>query len=107
MIASRVGLGVVLALLSIAGASDLGAEVTRIEVISRTYVLGGRSFGFAGPYELIVARVHYAVDSDNPQNRLVVDLDKAPSTLWSTGDGGACRPSRESSTCPRSVTTSS
>lgn len=57
---------------------DLCAEVTRIEIISRTDVLGNRSFGASGPYELIVARVYYAVDPDNPQNRLVVDLEKAP-----------------------------
>ena len=75
---SKLGLGVLLlGVLSVAS-TDLSAEVTRIEIISRTDVLANRSFGASGPYELIVGTVHYAVDPDNVQNHRVVDLDKAP-----------------------------
>jgi hypothetical protein len=58
--------------------SDLYAEVTRIEIISRTDVAKGVSMGSAGAYEIIVARVYYAVDPRNAHNISVVDLDKAP-----------------------------
>jgi len=34
------------------------AGVTRFEVTSRTDVLGGKSFGSAGPYEKIVGKVY-------------------------------------------------
>ena len=78
MIPSRLRVGVVLMFLLVGAGADLYGEVTRIEIISRTDVLGNRSFGSSGPYELILARVYYAVDPDNPQNQLVVDLDKAP-----------------------------
>ncbi|MFP5230957.1 MAG: alpha/beta hydrolase domain-containing protein [Acidobacteriota bacterium] len=54
------------------------ARVTRIEILSRTPVLDGESFGAAGPYEKITARVDFAVRPGDPHNRIVVDLDKAP-----------------------------
>lgn len=54
------------------------ARVTSIEVLSDTPVLNGRSFGSAGPYEEITARVHFAVRPEDPHNRILVDLDKAP-----------------------------
>jgi hypothetical protein len=53
------------------------AEVMRVDVTARHDAVGGRSFGAVGPYELIVGRVHFAVDPQNPRNRVVVDLDKA------------------------------
>jgi hypothetical protein len=55
-----------------------GAEVARVEVATRHDVLGGRSFGNVGPYELIVGRVHFLVDPLQPRNRVVTDIDKAP-----------------------------
>lgn len=58
--------------------STVSAEVVRIEIGSRTDVLGGKSFGLAGAYEMIIGRVFFAVDPANPFNRRVVDLDKAP-----------------------------
>ncbi|MGA8108978.1 MAG: alpha/beta hydrolase domain-containing protein [Acidobacteriaceae bacterium] len=54
------------------------ARVTSIELLSGTPVLNGQSFGAAGPYEEITARVHFAVNPDDPHNRIIVDLDKAP-----------------------------
>jgi len=54
------------------------AEVTRVEIQRREDVLGGKSFGSVGPYEKIIGRVFFAVDPDNPHNKIIVDLDKAP-----------------------------
>src|SRR5262245_42040331 len=54
------------------------AEVTRVEITSRRDVLGGRSFGSTGPYELIVGKIHFAVSPRTPRNAMVVDIDKAP-----------------------------
>ncbi len=53
------------------------AEVSRVEVASRADVLGGRPFGSAGSYELVVGRIHFTVDPAGSRNRIVVDLDKA------------------------------
>jgi hypothetical protein len=53
------------------------AGVTRIEVISRADLLDGKEFGPAGAYEKIVAKVYFAVDPNNPHNKIIVDLDKA------------------------------
>jgi hypothetical protein len=35
------------------------AEVTRIDIASRTPVLDGKSFGAAGPYEKVVGKVFF------------------------------------------------
>ena len=45
------------------------AEVTRIEIASRTDVLGGKPFGAAGPYEKIVGKVFFSVDPAHPRNK--------------------------------------
>ena len=55
-----------------------GAEVSRVEIKTRTDVLGGRSFGSSGPYEQIIGRVYFSVDPADERNRVVADLDKAP-----------------------------
>jgi hypothetical protein len=54
------------------------AEVTRIEISSRHDVLGGKAFGSVGSYEKLSGKVYFAVAPDNPHNRIIVDLDKAP-----------------------------
>jgi Alpha/beta hydrolase domain len=54
------------------------AEVTRIEIATRADVLAGKAFGDTGPYEEIVGKVYYSLDPDNPHNKSIVDLDKAP-----------------------------
>jgi hypothetical protein len=54
------------------------AEVTRVEIASRGDVLGGKAFGLAGPYEKITGTVFFAVSPDDPLNRSIVDIDKAP-----------------------------
>lgn len=62
-------------LLSVSGAA---AHVTRVEILSRTDIQDGRTFGSAGVYEKIVGRVYFAVDPANIHNRQIVDVDKAP-----------------------------
>lgn len=47
------------------------AEVTRVEVATRT------DLGASG-YEKIVGTIHFAVDPKDPRNAAVADLDKAP-----------------------------
>jgi hypothetical protein len=54
------------------------AEVTRIDVASRTPVLDGKSFGETGAYEKIIGKVFFSVDPSHPRNKGIVDLDKAP-----------------------------
>jgi len=53
------------------GAGVSRAEVTRVEIATRADV------GLSG-YEKIVGTIHFAVDPKAPRNRVVVDLDKAP-----------------------------
>jgi hypothetical protein len=59
-------------------ASTADAHVTRVEILSREDVQGGRAFGLAGAYERIIGRVYFAVSPENVHNRQIVDLDKAP-----------------------------
>ena len=68
--------GIVLATLLVA--SPAAAAVSHIEVLSRVPVAGGKSFGETGSYEIILGRLHYAVDPDAPVNSWVVDLELAP-----------------------------
>ena len=73
-------LGSVLALIALFAVflSAADAHVTRVEILSRADVQGGRPFGLAGAYQRIVGRVYFAVDPGNIHNRQIVDLDKAP-----------------------------
>src|SRR5574340_130143 len=54
------------------------AELVRIEVVERSPVLDGRSFGPAGAYERIIGRAHFAVDPKLPANRIITDVALAP-----------------------------
>ena len=54
------------------------AEVVRYEITHRRDIAGGRSFGAAGPYELIEGRILFAVDPANRYNGRIVDLGLAP-----------------------------
>jgi Alpha/beta hydrolase domain len=54
------------------------ARVERVEVVSRTDVLDGTPFGDAGAYEKLAGKVYFAVQPNDPHNRLIVDLEKAP-----------------------------
>ncbi|MCU1284629.1 MAG: hypothetical protein JWO13_979 [Acidobacteriales bacterium] len=53
------------------------ARVIRVEVVSRTDVAGGKSWGTAGAYEEIIARVYFSVRPENKHNRQIVDIDNA------------------------------
>lgn len=59
-------------------AAPASAEVVRIEVQSRSDLVGGETFGAAGPYEKLSGKIFFAVDPALPANRIVTDLDKAP-----------------------------
>lgn len=66
------------ALLGILASSLAFSGVTAVRVSERSDVLNGESFGNAGPYERIIATVHYAVDAKLPANTIIRDLHFAP-----------------------------
>jgi hypothetical protein len=57
--------------------TSLNARVVRVELTSRADLLNGTPFGDAGAYERIAGRVYFAVATANPNNRRIVDLEKA------------------------------
>ena len=57
--------------------APLRARVTRVEIASRTDVLGGKSFGEAGAYERITGRIYFSLPIANPHNQRIVDLSNA------------------------------
>jgi len=54
------------------------AEVTRVEVLSRSDISNGAAFGSTGAYEQIVGKIYFVIDPANARNQVIVDLDKAP-----------------------------
>jgi hypothetical protein len=54
------------------------AEVTRVEITSRQDVLNGKAFGTVGAYEKLAGKVYFAVDPNNPHDKIIADIDKAP-----------------------------
>ena len=58
------------------------AAVTSVELVERTDYADG-------PYEKIVAKVHFAVDPKLPANRIIADIDLAPRN--ENGNGGVFR----------------
>jgi len=69
--------GLLAAVLLIASSSTIFARVLRVEIASRQDVLGGKSFGDAGPYERILGTVYFSLPVDNPHNAGIVDLKNA------------------------------
>jgi len=69
---------ILLAGLALCGGGPARAELTRIQVGSRTDVLAGKPFGTVGAYEKIIGKAFFAVDPLHPANAAIVDLDKAP-----------------------------
>ncbi|HET7064056.1 MAG TPA: alpha/beta hydrolase domain-containing protein [Rudaea sp.] len=53
------------------------SRVVRVDVASRSEVLGGQEFGAVGAYERITGRVYFSAAVANPHNRAIVDLDNA------------------------------
>jgi len=68
-------LGLLLALVWVS--APLEARVTRVEIESRTDVLGGKSFGEVGAYERLSGQIFFSVRVDNPHNSHIVDLRNA------------------------------
>lgn len=64
-------------LLVFASAAPVRARVVRTEITSRKDVLGGKSFGNAGPYERILGIVYFSLPVNNPRNSGIVDLKNA------------------------------
>ncbi len=58
--------------------SSLAAQVSSVEIESRSEIADGRVFGEIGAYEQIEGRIHFALDPDNPFNQRIVDLGLAP-----------------------------
>jgi hypothetical protein len=58
--------------------ADALARVVRVTIDKRELIAGGVAFGAAGAYERVSGRVYFAFDPANPQDRLIVDLDRAP-----------------------------
>ena len=56
----------------------LSAEVVRIDVQSRTDLVGGTPFGATGPYEKLAGRIYFEVDPTNSANTIITDIGKAP-----------------------------
>jgi hypothetical protein len=56
---------------------SLSARVTRVEITSRTDVLGAKPFGESGPYERMTGRIYFAVLVANIHNQPIVDLANA------------------------------
>jgi len=56
----------------------LAAEVVGFEVIERSAVLDGKAFGKVGAYERVVGRAYFEVDPKEKANRIIHDLDLAP-----------------------------
>jgi hypothetical protein len=75
---TRAFLGIVLAVIAVLLPASLRAEVTKVVISSRQDVLNGKSFGNTGAYEKLTGKVYFAVDPNNPRNKIIVDLDKAP-----------------------------
>jgi hypothetical protein len=54
------------------------SQVRRLEITAREPVARGEAFGRAGAYESIKGRIHGEVDPNDPRNRIIQDIDRAP-----------------------------
>jgi hypothetical protein len=52
--------------------------VTRLDIVERVPLLGGKRFGATGSYEVLRGRMAFAVDPAHPRNRGITDLERAP-----------------------------
>jgi len=57
--------------------STAHAGVDRVDIATRSDVLGGKEFGSAGTYERITGKVYFSVAVGNARNRVIVDLANA------------------------------
>jgi len=58
--------------------STASAEMVRVDVDIHEDVLGGKSWGLAGPYEKMIGIMYFEVDPDNAANEIIVDIEHAP-----------------------------
>jgi hypothetical protein len=65
-------------LLLLAAPAALRGEVVRIDVTSRTDLLGGKPFGSAGAYEKLTGKIYFEIDPSNSANRIITDIANAP-----------------------------
>lgn len=65
-------------LLLILADTDLVARVTRVDVSERRDILAGRSFGRAGPYEVLRGTIFFEADPLNSANQMIADIQHAP-----------------------------
>ncbi len=54
------------------------ADVDRIEVLERTVLADGKSFGNVGPYERLRGRLYFAVKAGAAENQAIADIRLAP-----------------------------
>ncbi|GHU05236.1 hypothetical protein FACS1894205_4850 [Alphaproteobacteria bacterium] len=54
------------------------ASVEKIEILERSPVEAGRSFGAVGAYERITGRLHYSLSPEEAANQPIIDLKLAP-----------------------------
>ena len=60
-------------------ASPCAAKVVKFEVLKvESPAFEGRTFGAVGTYDRILARATIAASPDDPHNKIIVDLDRAP-----------------------------
>ena len=59
-------------------ASASSAEVTKIVVESSGDLPGNAAYGLAGAYEKLAGKIYYEIDSGDPANQIVVDVENAP-----------------------------
>src|SRR3954463_3184255 len=59
-------------------ATTARAEVERLEILERTLLADGKSFGNVGPYERLRGRLYFAVEPGAPENQAIADIRQAP-----------------------------
>ena len=64
-------------LLALIAATILSARVVRVEITSQRGH-NGPTPGLVGPYRLLTGKLHFAIDPNNPANRIITDIDHAP-----------------------------
>jgi hypothetical protein len=62
----------------LAADATANAEVSRIEITSRSDVLGGQNWGTRGPYEKLGGTVTFTVDPNNSFDKTIPNIGKAP-----------------------------
>lgn len=54
------------------------AKVSKVEIINRTIILGGKTFGIYGAYEKLTGKIYFELDPANAANKNIVNLLLAP-----------------------------